>query len=67
MFTKDYEPQLDLDVDEAIIKFPHGTSLLKQYMSLMPTKKVWIVVESTIDYFSRFEIYTGKNNYLKYG
>ena len=67
MFAKAYEPQLDLDVDEVIIKFLHDTSLLKQYMPLMPTKKVWVAVESTISYFSMFEIYAGKNNFIEYG
>lgn len=46
-----------------MIKF-QGRSSLKQYMPLKPTKrgiKVWVAADSTNGYFSRFEIYTGKN------
>ena len=50
----------DLDVDEAIIKFARDTSLLKQYMSLMPTKKVWIVAGSALA--EVIEIYAGKKS-----
>ena len=37
----------------------------KQYMPLKSTKrgiKVWVAADSTNDNFSRFEVYTGKNN-----
>ena len=63
-FAKAYEPQRDISVDEAMIKF-QGRSSLKQYMPLKPTKrgiKVWVAADSTDGYFSRFEIYTGKRN-----
>ena len=61
-FTKVYNPNRDLAVDEAMIKF-QGRSSLKQYMPLKPTKrgiKVWVAADSTNGYFTRFEVYSGK-------
>ena len=62
-FAQTYEPHHDIAVDEAMIKF-QGRSSLKQYMPLKPTKhriKIWVAADSTNGYFSRFEVYTGKN------
>ena len=68
-FAQTYEPHRDIAVDEAMIKFI-GRSLLKQCMPLKPTKhgiKVWVAADSTNGYFSRFEVYTGKNNTTEHG
>ena len=61
-FAEVYNPNRDIAVDEAMIKF-QGRSSLKQYMPLKPTKrgiKVWVAADSANGYFSRFEIYSGK-------
>ena len=45
-----------------MIKF-QGRSLLKQYMPIKPIKqgiKVWVLADSINSYFSRLEVYTGK-------
>ncbi len=58
-FEKVYNPTQNLAVDEARIKF-QGRSSLKQYMPMKPIKrgiKVWVLADS---YFSKFEVYTGK-------
>ena len=68
-FSETYKPHRDIAVDEAMIKF-QGKSSLKQYMPLKPTKhgiKVWVPADSTNGYFSRFEVYTGKNNTTEHG
>ncbi|XP_064399005.1 piggyBac transposable element-derived protein 4-like [Halichondria panicea] len=65
-FSALYNPSKNLAVDEAIstamIKF-QGRSALKQYMPMKPIKrgiKVWVLGDSTNGYFSRFDVYTGK-------
>ncbi len=61
-FATQYRPSRDLAVDEAMIKF-QGRSSLKQYMPLKPIKrgiKVWVLGDSSNGYFSRFEVYRGK-------
>ncbi len=61
-FAEQYQPNRDVAVDEAMIKF-QGRSSLKQYMPLKPVKrgiKVWVLGDSANGYFSRFEVYTGK-------
>ena len=57
-----YNPHRELSEDEAMIKF-QGRSYLKQYMPMKPTKrgiKVWVLADSHNGYFSRLEVYTGK-------
>ena len=49
-------------MDEAMIKFK-GRSALKQYMPMKPIKrgiKVWVLGDSTNGYFSRFQVYCGR-------
>ena len=61
-FSALYNPSKNLAVDEAMIKF-QGRSALKQYMPMKPIKrgiKVWVLGDSTNGYFSRFDVYTGK-------
>ena len=61
-FQSLYQPNMEVAVDEAMIKF-QGRSSLKQYMPLKPIKrgiKVWVLADSHNGYFSEFEIYTGK-------
>ena len=61
-FASLYDPSKHLSADEAMIKF-QGRSFLKQYMPMKPVKrgiKVWVLADSTTGYFSRVEIYTGR-------
>ena len=61
-FETMYDPRRELSVDEAMIKF-QGHSSLKQYMPMKPVKrgiKVWVLADSVNGYFSRFEVYSGK-------
>ena len=59
-----YQPNKEVAVDEAMIKFT-GRSSLKQYMPMKPVKrgiKVWVLGDSHNGYFSRFQVYTGKKD-----
>ena len=61
-FSSLYDPPRELSVDEAMIKF-QGRSSLKQYMPKKPIKrgiKVWVLADSANGYFSRLEVYSGK-------
>ena len=61
-FESVYKPSKNLAVDEAMIKF-QGRSSLKQYMPKKPIKrgiKVWVLGDSSNGYFSKFKVYTGK-------
>ena len=61
-FSSLYHPSKNIAVDEAMIKF-QGRSALKQYMPMKPIKrgiKVWVLGDSTNGYFSRFQVYTGR-------
>ena len=61
-FATMYDPRRELSVDEAMIKF-QGRSSLKQYMPMKPVKrgiKVWVLADSVNGYFSRLEVYSGK-------
>ena len=63
-FSTLYNPPRELSVDEAMIKF-QGRSSLKQYMPMKPIKrgiKVWVLADSVSGYFSRLEVYSGKQN-----
>ena len=63
-FADLYEPNKELAVDEAMIKFT-GRSSLKQYMPMKPVKrgiKVWVLADSHNGYFSKFQVYTGKKD-----
>ena len=56
------EPQREISIDEAMIKFK-GRSTLKQYMPQKPIKrgiKVWMRADALSGYVSAFEVYTGK-------
>lgn len=56
------EPQREISIDEAMIKFK-GRSTLKQYMPKKPTKrgiKVWMRADALSGYVSAFEVYTGR-------
>lgn len=62
-FAERYHPHREVAVDEAMIKF-QGRSALKQYMPMKPTKrgiKVWVLGDSHNGYFSRFEVYIGRD------
>ena len=64
-----YDPSKDIAVDEAMIKF-QGHSALKQYTPMKPIKrgiKVWVLGDSTNGYFSRFQVYTGRQENLEVG
>ena len=68
-FEELYHPNRDLAVDEAMIKF-QGRSSLKQYMPMKPIKrgiKVWVLGDSRNGYFSRFQVYSGKENTTESG
>ena len=61
-FAELYNPHKEVAVDEAMIKF-QGRSSLKQLMPLKPIKRgirVWVLGDSSNGYFSKFEVYTGK-------
>ena len=63
-FSSLYDPPWELSVDEAMIKF-QGRSSLKQYMPKKPIKrgiKVWVLADSANGYFSRLEVYSGKQS-----
>ena len=57
-----YNPNKDVAVDEAMIKF-QGRSTLKQYVPKKPIKrgiKVWVLGDSENGYFHNLQVYTGK-------
>ena len=61
-FTDLYDPNREVAVDKAMIKFT-GRLALKQYMPLKPVKqgiKVWALADSHNGYFHTFQVYTGK-------
>jgi hypothetical protein len=52
-----------------MIKF-QGRSALKHYMPMKPTKrgiKVWVLGDSNNGYFSRFQVYIGKQETREIG
>ena len=60
-FLREYAPNRELSVDEAMVGFK-GRSSFKQYMPLKPTKrgyKVWCLCDSENGYMCNFEVYTG--------
>ena len=64
-FTELYNPNKELAVDEAIIIKFQGQSSLKQYMPLKPVKcgvKVWVLADSKNRYFSKLQVYMGKED-----
>ena len=68
-FSSLYDLSKDVAVDEAMIKF-QGRSALKQYMPMKPIKhriKVWVLGDSTNGYFSRFQVYTGRQENREVG
>ena len=68
-FATLYDPSKEVSVDEAMIKF-QGRSSLKQYMPKKPIKrgiKVWVLGDSTNGYFSRFDIYQGREENREVG
>ena len=68
-FATLYDPSKHVAVDEAMIKF-QGRSSLKQYMPMKPIKrgiKVWVLGDSTNGYFSRFDVYTGRQENREVG
>ena len=68
-FATLYEPSKEVSVDEAMIKF-QGRSSLKQYMPKKPIRrgiKVWVLGDSTNGYFSRFDIYQGREENREVG
>ena len=68
-FCSLYDPSKDVAVDEAMIKF-QGRFGLKQYMPMKPIKrgiKVWVLGDSTNGYFSRFQVYTGRQENREVG
>ena len=68
-FATLYDPSKHVTVDEAMIKF-QGRSSLKQYMPMKPIKrgiKVWVLGDSTNGYFSRFDVYTGRQENREVG
>ena len=63
-FADLYEPNKEVAVDEAMIKFT-GRSAVKQYMPMKPIKrgiKVWVLGDSHNGYFHTFQVYTGKED-----
>ena len=61
-FAALYDTPRALSVDEAMIKF-QGRFSLKQYMPMKPVKrgiKVLVLADSVNGYFSRLEVYSGK-------
>ena len=68
-FATLYDPSKEVSVDEAMIKF-QGRSSLKQYMPIKPIErgiKVWVLGDSTNGYFSRFDIYQGREENREVG
>ena len=68
-FEDVYKPTQNVAVDEAMIKF-QGRSSLKQYMPMKPVKwgiKVWVLGDSSNGYFSKFKVYTGKQEAREVG
>ncbi len=67
--TEIYNPHKEVAVDEAMIKF-QGRSTLKQYMPLKPVKhgiKVWVLGDSHNGYFSKLQVYIGKDDSAEKG
>ena len=61
-FAEVYNSHKEVRVDKAMNKF-QGRSLLKQYMLQKPIKrgiKVWVLEDSQMRYFSKFDIHYGK-------
>ena len=57
-FQTVYSPQVNVSVDEAMIRFK-GRSTLKQYMPKKPIKrgiKVWALSDAVNGYMSEFEV-----------
>ena len=69
-FADLYQPHREVAIDEAMIKF-QGRSSLKQYNPMKPIKrgiKVWVLSDSHNGYFSKFQVYTGKEgNRVEHG
>ena len=64
-----YQPNKEVAVDEAMMKFT-GRSSLKQYMPMKPMKrgiKVWVLGDSHNGHFSNFQVYTGKDGSVEKG
>lgn len=62
MFTRYYQPQQDICVDETIVGTRGRTAML-QYIPLKHSKfvvKVWVLAESTTGYIVRISCYLGK-------
>ena len=58
-----YQPQRDVSIDEAMVRF-HGRSSLKQYLPLKTVKRgihVWVLAD-TNGYFWNMQVYTGREN-----
>lgn len=66
-FQEMYQPNCEIAVDEAMIKF-QGRSSMKQYMPLKPIKrgiKVWMLGDSKNGYVCRFKVSKRKNIYTQ--
>ena len=56
-----YQPQRDVSIDEAMVKF-QGWSSVKQYLPMKPVKrgiKVWVLADTNV-YFWNMQVYTGE-------
>ena len=63
IFSREYIPNRNIGVDEAMIGFK-GKSSIKQYMPMKATKwgyKVWSLCDSHNGYLCKFKVYTGAN------
>ena len=63
-----YQPQRDVSIDEATVKF-QGRSSLKQYLPMKPVKrgiKVWVLAD-TNGYFWNMQVYTGRETSTEKG
>ena len=61
-FQELYEVNGFVSMDESMVKFK-GRLSFRQYLPLKPTKwgiKVWVMAESSTEYVSNFQVYTGR-------
>ena len=60
-----YQPQRDVSIDEAMVKF-QGWSSLKQYLPVKRGIKVWVLAD-TNGYFWNMQVYTGRETTTEKG
>lgn len=65
-FSEIYHPHKEVSVDDTMIKF-QGQSSLKPLKPVKRGIKVWVFGDGHNGYFSRFEVYSGKEGSVEMG